>query len=141
MSTSIPPIKKYMTAEVQTIGDQQPMSVAHRLMKEQRIRHLPVLHQGELVGLVGDRDLRLVEELKHADPTRVTVREVMARQPYVVGPDAELDEVVATMAAKQHSAAVVSNNGKVVGIFTTVDACRTLAEVLTTWLSRDSRKD
>jgi acetoin utilization protein AcuB len=135
MTKSIPHIKKYMTTDVQTIGDEQPMSVAHRLMREQHIRHLPVLHQGRLVGVLTDRDLRLVETLKDVDPTKVAVSEAMTPDPYVVSPEAELNEVVSMMAAKKYGSAVVSDNGKVVGIFTTVDACSAFAELLTTRLS------
>jgi acetoin utilization protein AcuB len=135
MTKSIPHIKKYMTADVQTIGDEQPMAVAHRLMREQHIRHLPVLRQGRLVGILSDRDLRLVETLQDVDPTKVTVSEAMTPDPYVVSPDAELDEVVSTMAAKKYGSAVISDNGKVVGIFTTVDACSAFADLLTTRLS------
>ena len=135
MTKSIPHIKKYMTADVQTIGDEQPMAVAHRLMREQHIRHLPVLHQGKLVGILSDRDLRLVETLQDVDPTKVTVSEAMTPDPYVVSPDAELNEVVSTMAAKKYGSAVISDNGRVVGIFTTVDACNAFADLLTTRLS------
>jgi acetoin utilization protein AcuB len=135
MSKSIPHIKKYMTTGVQTIGDEQPMSVAHGMMREQRIRHLPVLHQGKVVGIVTDRDLRLVETLKDVDPTKVAVSEAMTPDPYVVTPEASLDEVVATMAAKKYGSAVVSDNGHVVGIFTTVDACSAFAELLSTRLT------
>jgi acetoin utilization protein AcuB len=135
MTKSIPHIKKYMTTDVQTIGDEQPMSVAHRLMREQHIRHLPVLHQGKLVGVLTDRDLRLVETLSDVDPTKVAVSEAMTPDPYVVSPEAELNEVVSMMAAKKYGSAVISDNGKVVGIFTTVDACSAFAELLTTRLS------
>jgi acetoin utilization protein AcuB len=68
MTKSIPQVQKYMTTDIQTIGDEQPMSVAHRMMREQRIRHLPVLHQGRVVGIVTDRDLHLVETLQDVDP-------------------------------------------------------------------------
>jgi acetoin utilization protein AcuB len=135
MSKAIPQIKKYMTTEVQTIGDEQPMSIAHRLMREQRIRHLPVLHQGKVVGIVTDRDLHLVETLQDVDPRKIAVSEAMTPDPYVVTPEASLEEVVATMAAKKYGSAVVSDHGHVVGIFTTVDACNAFAELLTTRLS------
>jgi len=135
MSKSIPQIKKYMTTDVQTIGDDQPMSAAHRMMRDQRIRHLPVLHQGRVVGIVTDRDLRLVETLSDVDPTKVAVSEAMTPDPYVVSPDAALDEVVATMAAKKYGSAVISDHGHVVGIFTTVDACSAFADLLTTRLA------
>ena len=135
MSKSIPQIKKYMTTDVQTIGDEQPMSAAHRMMKEQHIRHLPVLHRGKIVGIVTDRDLRLVETLSDVDPNKVAVSEAMTPDPYVVTPEAALDEVVATMAAKKYGSAVISDHGHVVGIFTTVDACSAFADLLTTRLA------
>lgn len=55
--------------------------------------------------------------------------------PYVVTPDASLDEVVSTMAAKKYGSAIVSDHGHVVGIFTTVDACSAFAALLGTRLS------
>ena len=54
---------------------------------------------------------------------------------YVVTPDASLDEVVSTMAAKKYGSAVVTDNGHVVGIFTTVDACSAFADLLGSRLS------
>lgn len=135
LTKSIPHIKKYMTTDIQTIGDEQPMSVAHRMMREQRIRHLPVLHQGKIVGIVTDRDLHLVETLRDVDPMQVSVSEAMTQDAYVVSPEAPLDEVVSTMAAQKYGSAVVVDHGHVVGIFTTVDACSAFAELLSTRLT------
>ena len=135
MTKSIPQIKKYMTTDIQTIGDEQTMAVAHRMMRAQHIRHLPVLHQGRVVGIVTDRDLHLVETLQDVDPAKIAVSEAMTPDPYVVSPSASLDEVVSTMAAKKYGSAVVSDHGHVVGIFTTVDACSAFADLLTTRLT------
>ena len=135
MTKTIPQIKKYMTTEVQTIGDEQTMSVAHRMMREHRIRHLPVLHQGKLVGVVSDRDLRTIETIQEVDPTKIAVSEAMTTDTYVVSPDAKLDEVVSMMAAHKYGSAVVTDHGHVVGIFTTVDACSAFADLLETRLS------
>lgn len=135
MTKSIPHIRKYMTTDIQTIGDEQPMSVAHRMMRELHIRHLPVLHQGKIVGVVTDRDLHLVETFQDVDPSKISVSEAMTQDPYVVGPDAPLDEVVATMAAKKYGSAIVTDHGHVVGIFTTVDACTAFADLLATRLT------
>lgn len=135
MTKTIPRIKKYMTTDVQTIGDEQPMSVAHRMMRENHIRHLPVLRQGKLVGVVSDRDLRLIETLQEVDPTKVAVSEAMTGDVFTVSPDAGLDEVVGSMAASKHGSAIVVDHGHVVGIFTTVDACSAFAELLSTRLT------
>lgn len=135
MTKAIPQIKKYMSTDIQTIGDEQTMLMAHNMMREGHFRHLPVLHQGKLVGIVSDRDLNLVESLSSIDPKLVPVSEAMTGEPYVVAPDTPLDEVVSTMAEKKYGSAVVCDNHKVVGIFTTVDACAALATLLSTRLT------
>jgi acetoin utilization protein AcuB len=136
MSKPVPVIQKYMTTCPETIGKDQPMSVAHRVMRERHIRHLPVLDGGRIVGVVSDRDLSFVETLSDVDPKKVTVEEAMSPEPYLVAPDAGLDDVVSTMASRKFGSAVVVDHGKVVGIFTTVDACTAFAELLHTRLAR-----
>jgi acetoin utilization protein AcuB len=56
----------------------------------------------------------------------------MIDDPYQVAPETPINEVANTMAKERLGSAVVVKNGRVVGIFTTVDACRCLAEVLET---------
>jgi acetoin utilization protein AcuB len=136
MSKPIPTIQKYMTTSPHTVGEDQMMAVAHRMMREYQIRHLPVLSGAKIVGLVSDRDLNFVETLKDVDPRRVLVSEAMTADPYVVSPDAQLDEVVSEMAEHKYGSAVVVQHGKVVGIFTTVDVCTAFAELLHTRLAK-----
>ena len=97
MSKSIPSVQKYMTTSPHTIGDDQPMSLAHAMMREHKIRHLPVLRGAKLVGLVSDRDLNMVGSLQDVDPRKVLVSEAMTQDPYLVSPDAALDEVVSML--------------------------------------------
>lgn len=136
MSKPIPTIQKYMSTSPHTIGQDQPMALAHRMMREHHIRHLPVLHEARIVGIISDRDLNLIEALRDVDPKTVTVEEAMTPDPYVVEPDVALDEVVSTMAEKKYGCAVIVQHNKVVGIFTTVDACRAFAELLHTRLAQ-----
>ena len=136
MSKPIPTVQKYMTTSPHTIGDDQPMAVAHRMMREHHVRHLPVLRGSKIVGLVSDRDLNMVETLVDVDPRKVLVSEAMSQDPYVVSPEASLDEVVSTMAEKKYGSAVIAQHDKVVGIFTTVDACRAFADLLQTRLAK-----
>jgi acetoin utilization protein AcuB len=136
MSKPIPAIQKFMTTQPHTIGHDQPMTLAHRMMREHKVRHLPVLREARIVGVISDRDLNLVETLRDVDPKNVMVEEAMSPDPYVVAPDAALDEVVSTMAEKKYGSAIVVQHDKVVGIFTTVDACRAFAELLHTRLAK-----
>lgn len=134
MSKGIPHIDRYMTTSPYSIGQEQRLSQAHRLMREHNIRHLPVLHGGQLVGVLSDRDLHLIETLRDVDPEKVLVEEAMSPTVYTVSPKALLDEVVREMAHHKYGCAVVLDNGKVVGVFTTIDAMRVFADLLETRL-------
>jgi len=136
MTKPIPTIQKYMTTSPHAIGRDQPLTLAHKMMKEHDIRHLPVLDGGVLVGMITSRDVALIETLRDVDPAKVTVEDAMSTTIYSVKPDTPLDEVVNTMAERKYGSAVVMQNNHVVGIFTTVDACRSLAELLHSRLAK-----
>jgi acetoin utilization protein AcuB len=130
MTKAIPTIQKYMTTVPHSVGVEQTLRVASALMTEHGIRHLPVLHGGALRGILSDRDLKLIQSLPGVDLDETSVEEAMTEEPYTVLPDAPLDEVVSEMAEKRYGCAVVVQNHKVVGIFTTVDVCHALSELL-----------
>ncbi|HEU4581426.1 MAG TPA: CBS domain-containing protein [Polyangiaceae bacterium] len=136
MSKPIPTIQKYMTTTPLTIGSEQTIAKAASLMSEHHIRHLPVLHGGRLLGVLSDRDVKLIETFRDVDASKTRVEEAMTEQPYTVDPETPLDQVVRTMAEKKFGSAVVLQNQKVVGIFTTVDACQALSELLQTRLAK-----
>jgi len=127
---TMPKVDKYMTTSPHTIGIDQPLTQAHTIMHKFKIRHLPVLNAGKLVGVLTDRDLHLIETLKDVDPAKVTVEDAMTPSPYAVSPQAPLDEIAAEMAEHKYGCAVVLDNSHVVGVLTTVDLARVLAEVL-----------
>jgi len=99
-------------------------------MTKHEVRHLPVLDGARPVGLVSARDVAVVEGLAGADPRALAVEDVMTQVPYVAGPDAPLDEVCREMARHKYGSALVVQNQKCAGIFTTVDACQALADLL-----------
>lgn len=134
MTKAIPTIQKFMTTTPHSVGKDQTLEHAHRLLRAEKIRHLPVLEGGVLIGMVTERDLALIEGFEAIDPKKVTVEDAMSTEVYSVSPDAPLNEVVLEMAEKKYGSAVVVQNHKVVGIFTTVDACRALGELLATRL-------
>ncbi|HEX8823151.1 MAG TPA: CBS domain-containing protein [Archangium sp.] len=123
-------IDEFMTRTVHTIGTKSPLSEAHRIMNEHAIRHLPVLEGGRLVGVVSMRDLHLIETLKGVDPQEVTVDEAMSQDAYTVPPGTALLEVARTMAMHKYGSAVVARDGRVDGIFTTIDALKALEALL-----------
>lgn len=127
---AMPKVDKYMSTSPHTIGIEQPLSQAHTMMSKHTIRHLPVLHGGKLVGVLTDRDLHLIETLKDVNPEKVSVEDAMTPSPYSVSPHAPLDEVATEMAEHKYGCAVVIDNNHVVGVITSVDLARVLAEVL-----------
>jgi acetoin utilization protein AcuB len=130
MSKTIPAVERYMTKSPYSIGTHHSLVDARTLMNQHAIRHLPVLHAGELVGVVSERDLHLIESLKGLDASKVTVEEAMTTIVYAVPPETPLDRVAETMTAKKCGSAVVMHDGKVVGIFTTVDLCKVVRDLL-----------
>jgi acetoin utilization protein AcuB len=136
MSKPIPHIDRYMTPGPFSVGQEQSLAQAHKLMRDHQIRHLPVLHGGKLVGVLSDRDLHLIETLRDVDPDKVTIEEAMSPSVYTVSPKAPLDEVVREMVHHKYGCAIVEDHNNLVGVFTTVDALRAFADLLETRLSR-----
>jgi acetoin utilization protein AcuB len=123
-------IDEYMTRSPYSIGPEQHLAAAKAVMGDHDIRHLPVLQRGRLVGMISDRDVRLVETLEDVDPELITVSDAMSTSVYSVAPGEPLEHVVSEMAARKVGSAVVMRGEDVVGIFTTVDACQALASLL-----------
>lgn len=119
-----------MTVSPHTIGSEQTLEKAEKIMAEFRIRHLPVLDGGKLVGILSDRDLKRVESFKDVDPRKVKVSEAYSEEPYTVSPKAPLNEVCDEMANHKYGSVLVMDNHKLVGIFTWVDALRALNSLL-----------
>ncbi len=130
MSTRTVLVDDYMSSSPHSIGQEQTLAVAHRLMQQHRIRHLPVLHGGQLVGILSLRDLHLVETLPDVNPEEVVVEDAMSGDPYAVAPGTPLRDVAREMAEHKYGAAVVMREQKIVGVFTTVDALRALTDAL-----------
>lgn len=123
-------VANYMTADPRCIGLREPLTAAHRLMREHGIRHLPVLDEkGHLAGLLSERDLSLLETLRSVDPRQEPVSEAMSAPVYAVPPDAALAVVAHEMEANRYGSAVVVQAGRVVGLFTTTDALRALVHL------------
>lgn len=79
--------------------------------------------------MLTDRDVKLGAAF--ADARTLKVEEVMTPDPYTVSPDVSLGRVVGEMAEHKYGCAIVQqDNGKVVGIFTAVDALRVLANLM-----------
>jgi CBS domain-containing protein len=127
-------VKDWMSRSVVTVTPDTSLGDAHQLMLEKRIRRLPVIDQGHLVGIVTRGDVR------QADPSKVTslstwevtdlvakikVGQMMTPKPAVIAQEATIGEAAQTMLAKKISGLpVVDDEGQLVGIITESDIFR-----------------
>lgn len=123
-------ISKWMTRTPHSVGKEQTLAVAHQLMRDHGLRHLPVLEGGKLVGILSQRDLYFLETIAGVNTAVDCVEDAMSLDVYSVGPDAPVDQVVANMAKHKYGCAVVCERGHVIGVFTTTDALQLLADRL-----------
>ena len=126
----MPAVARYMTARPVTIDAAATLAAADRLMRVHQIRHLPVVDQGRLVGLLVAHDVHMLELVGRLELETVQVATAMAQEPFTVRETEPLDQVVDAMAARKLDAGVVMDLLGVRGIFTAVDACEALATVL-----------
>ena len=126
-----PTIQDFMTQQPQSIGFGESLEKARDLMSKYDIRHLPVTRDDELIGILSERELDVACGVEQPlDPSHLLVADVCSEGPYIVAPDTPLWQVARTMADLRYGSALVVENGKLVGIFTTVDACKALYFIL-----------
>lgn len=129
MSKAMPKISKYMTTTPHAINSESTVHEALQVMEKERIRHLPVMKNQKVLGIISDRDIKSVFAFAGANPKTIKVGDICADYPYMTQPDALINEVATEMAAKKFGSALVLDNGKLVGIFTATDACQALSDI------------
>lgn len=120
-------LAEVMTINPITITKSVTPAEAFAAMRENGIRHLPVLEEGQLVGLLSQRDLYHKEALHGGRDGYCTVGGAMVRDTYVVAPGDCVGPVVQKMAERRYGCAIVVDRERVVGIFTATDALALLA--------------
>lgn len=132
-------IKDHMTPSPITIAPNTPIFEALDIMKKQKIRQLPVVDKGNLVGLVTERDLLTVSpspattlsvfEMNYL-LSKMTAREVMIKNPPTISPEANIEEAAVIMREHKIGSLLVTENNKLVGIITESDLFEALIKVL-----------
>lgn len=140
---SIPLVRSVMTPFPYVIDVDDSLLKARSLMIEHEIRHLPVQRDGELVGILTDRDLKraLDPDLGMPAKDELFVNDVYVADAYVVDGGEPLDVVLAHLAEHHIGSALVTKHQKLVGILTATDACRLFCEHLRSLFPRGSGTD
>ncbi len=131
-------VREWMTKDPITLGPQSSIFQAWKLMKNRRIRHLPVMENGQIVGIVSDRDLRLVlpspataleaHELNYL-LDKLTVSETMTKDVITTTPSASIANATRTLLRNRIGALPVLAGAILVGILTRADALEALSSV------------
>ncbi|MGQ9921285.1 MAG: CBS and ACT domain-containing protein [Desulfobacca sp.] len=132
-------VRDWMSSEVISIDENTSMMKALHIMKENRIRRLPVTARGALVGIVSDRDL------KEASPSKATtldvhelyyllaeikVKEIMTKNPITIRPDDTVERAAVIMLEHKISGLPVLNHqNELVGVITQSDVFRAFVNI------------
>ena len=118
-------ISDIMTERVISIGEDEPVIAAARLLKRNNIGALPVRgDKGKLKGIVTDRDIVLRCVAAEADPKEIRVGEIMSRNLVTASPFDNAKTVTERMGESQVRRIPVTENGILVGIVALSDSAR-----------------
>ena len=141
-------VSEWMTPAPITVTPSVAVPRVQQLMAHRRIRHLPVVEDGRLVGIITDRDVRTVQaspatsldvrELNYL-LERLTVRAVMTHPVVTVAPHESLDEAVRLMLENRIGGLPVIEGERLVGILTEVDLLRAFSSTLGVHAGRPPR--
>jgi acetoin utilization protein AcuB len=133
-------VQNWMTRDVVTVEADTPFLEARLILKDKKIRHLPVVDSGKLIGVVTDRDL------KEAAPSgattldvyevnylllKMTVRDLIKKAPVTVKPTNSVEKAALLMHDhKIGCLPVVDEAGSLVGMITETDLLGVMVEIL-----------
>ena len=115
-------VSDIMEPNVATVAEADSVGLALHLMLWHGIRHLPVVRDGQVAGVISQSDLLAsASEIQDPESTELTVGEVMSSPALTTSPYAPLADAAAMMAVHKLGCLPVEDEGKLVGILTTTD--------------------
>ena len=130
-------VKDVMSRKVHTVERNDQLAIADALMKQERVRHLPVLDEsGEVCAVVSQRDLfrgALLRALGFGSRSedlmlkQLPVKEAMSTELQTTAPDTPVAEAARLMIERRIGCLPVVENRKLVGIVTETDFVRLVA--------------
>ncbi len=133
------PVRDFMSKDLVTVDEEASIIKASKLMKQNKVRHLPVLRKGRLQGIVSDRDLKEATPSKATTLDihemyylldRITVKSLMPKHLFTIAPGETVEKAAAVMLNKNISALpVVDQQGALQGIISKGDIFRAFVSI------------
>lgn len=124
------PIEEYTTPNPITAQENTPVEELAGLIKTHGIRHIPITRGDQIVGIVTDRDLRVIRGLNSHEKLGLTAADVMIPDPVTVSSESTIEEVAFLMSDKRIGSVLVNEGENFLGIFTVTDALNALIEIV-----------
>ncbi len=124
-------VEEFTTPNPITASEEDPIDKLSSLMKDNGIRHLPILKDNKVIGIISDRDLRVVSNLNAKQKMKVHAADIMVKDPFTVSSDMTLADVAFEMSKNKIGSVIVNDeNDQFLGIFTVTDALNALIEIV-----------
>lgn len=114
-------IKEVMNKDVKTIEQEATVREAAEIMNEFRIGSLVVVKDGEVIGIVTERDILSDVVAKGKNSDNVLVKDIMTKKFISISPDTSLEDAAELMTKNRIKKLPVISNGLLVGIVTASD--------------------
>jgi acetoin utilization protein AcuB len=123
-------VKEWMSREVVTVASSASLREAYKLMSETNVRRLPVVDEGEIVGIVSLGDMREARQrYEGAQADTVTVRDFMTEDPITINPDASMGLAAQIMLqTKASGLPVADSEGRLIGVLSSSDIFRMVVQ-------------
>lgn len=131
-------VREIMTTRVATVSMDDRLNVIKEIFEQAHFRHLLVLEEDALVGVISDRDLLRAlspyldtdaEMTRDTDTLNRRAHQIMSRQPITIAPDRPLQEAARLMLERHVSCLPVLENGALVGILSWRDLLRVMFDL------------
>lgn len=131
-------VREIMMGSPVTLKPDETLDLANDVISLGRIRHIPIMEDGRLVGLLSERDMMgaatttifgLKRKSKSALLKSVLIKDVMKKKVVTVKPDTPIKDAAHLMKEKKIGCVPVVNEGSLVGLVTTTDILRYVENV------------
>jgi predicted transcriptional regulator len=131
-------VREIMMGSPVTLKPDETLDLANDVISLGRIRHIPIIEDGRLVGVLSERDMMgaatttifgLKRKSKSALLKSVLIKDVMKKKVVTVKPDTPIKDAAHLMKEKKIGCVPVVNDGSLVGLVTTTDILRYVENV------------